>query len=175
MKIKFEINSKEFECDLSDHLEISIPMLFNGEQPNTYNVGKAFAKAYETGDFIGDTRLGGGCNFEEYKIVTHCNGTHTECVGHISFERISINETLKDFFIQSTLISVTPEKAFDTNENYIPQKNESDFLITKNILQEKLSEIDKDFLNGLIIRTLPNDDSKKSRDYMKNHAAIFFN
>lgn len=173
MKIKFEINSKEFKCDLSNPLEISIPMIFNGEQPNTYNVDKATSIAYETGDFIGDTRRGGGCNFEEYKIVPHCNGTHTECVGHISFERISINETLKDVFIPSTMISVTPEKAFDSNENYIPQKNKEDFLITKRILYEKLAEINKDFLIGIIIRTLPNDDSKKSRDYIKNHPPFF--
>lgn len=173
MKIRFEINNNEFQCDLSKPLEISIPVIFNGEQPNTYNVDKATSKAFETGDFIGDTRRGGGCNFEEYKIVPHCNGTHTECVGHISFERISINNTLKDVFIPSTLISITPEKAFDTNDNYIPQKNETDFLITKKILLGKLETIDHNFLKSLIIRTLPNEDSKKSRDYMNNHPPFF--
>lgn len=173
MKIKFEINKKTFESDLSIPAEISIPLLFNSEQPNTYNVEKASAKAYETGDFIGDTRCGGGCNFEEYKFVPHCNGTHTECVGHISLERISINKTLKNSFIPSTLITVTPEKAFETNDNYIPEKNTDDLLITKKVLQENLKSVEPGFTEALILRTLPNDISKKSRDYMQSFPPFF--
>ncbi|MDQ3019563.1 MAG: cyclase family protein [Bacteroidota bacterium] len=173
MKINFEINSKEYSCDTLESIDISIPMIFSGEQPNTYGVAEAASKAVETADFTGDTRRGGSCNFEEYKLIPHCNGTHTECVGHISLERISIHDILKDSFIPSTLISVTPEKALDTKDNYIPQKNENDFLITKKILSAKLKGADKNFLNGLIVRTLPNDDSKKTRQYMKQLPPFF--
>jgi hypothetical protein len=158
MKINFEITTKKYSCDTSAPIDISIPMIFNGAQPNTYDVNKATAKAYETGDFIGDTRRGGGCNFEEYKLISHCNGTHTECVGHISYERISIHNTLKDAFIPAALISVTPEKAFYTDDKYIPKKNETDFLITKKILEEKVKDINKNFLDDLIISNLQNDD-----------------
>ena len=173
MKINFTIDGKVFSCDTSQPIDISIPIVFNGEQPNTYDVNKAAAKAVETAEFIGDTRKGGSCNFEEYKLIPHCNGTHTECVGHISFERISVNDTLKDAFIPSTLISVTPEKALETNDNYIPVKNENDYMITKKILEERLSKADTKFLEGLIIRTLPNDDTKKSRRYMENLPPFF--
>jgi len=173
MEIKFEINNKEYSCDTSESIDISIPLIFNGAQPSTYDVSKATSKAYESGDFIGDTRRGGGCNFEEYKLIPHCNGTHTECVGHISFERISIHNTLKDSLIPATLITVNPEKAYDINDKYIPEKNEKDFLITKKSIEEKIKNMDKDFLEGLIIRTLPNDDSKKSRRYIENQPPFF--
>ncbi|MEZ4849568.1 MAG: hypothetical protein R3B93_13310 [Bacteroidia bacterium] len=73
-------------------IDISIPLIFNGLQPNTYGVPKAKAKAFEGEGFIGDVRRGGSCNFEELQFIPHCNGTHTECVGHISEERISIHE-----------------------------------------------------------------------------------
>lgn len=173
MKIKFEIENREYTADLSNPIIVSIPLIFNGEQPNTYDVEKATAKAYETGNFIGDTRKGGGCNFDEYKFITHCNGTHTECVGHISLERISIHTVLKDCLIPSTLISVTPENSKATNDNYIPSKNDDDQLITKKNLKEKLEDAHKDFCKALIIRTLPNDYSKKSRRYMANHPPFF--
>lgn len=173
MKINFETGGKTYSCDASMPIDISIPMIFNGKQPNTYDVDKAAAKAVETAEFIGDTRKGGSCNFEEYKLIPHCNGTHTECVGHISFERISIQNVLKDSFIPSALISVTPEKAFDTSDNYIPEKNETDLLITKKILEERINKADKNLLEGLIIRTLPNDDTKESRRYMENLPAFF--
>ncbi len=173
MEINFQIGNKKFKCETSEPAEISIPLNFNGEQPNTYDVVKAAAKAVETAEFVGDTRRGGSCNFEEYRLIPHCNGTHTECVGHISFERISVNEVLKDVYIPSVLISVSPEKAFHTKENYIPDKNENDFLITKKILEEKLVNTDRDFLEGMIVRTLPNDVSKKFRQYM-NRLPPFF-
>lgn len=168
MKITFDINSISYISDTSDPYFISIPLIFNGEQPNTYNVNRASATAYESGEFIGDTRRGGGCNFEEYKLIPHCNGTHTECIGHISHERISINNTLNEFFIPATLITVSPEKAFDTNDDYIPSKSEADLIITENVLREKLTNTDADFLKAMIIRTSPNDISKKKREYMND-------
>lgn len=167
MTLKFNFQNREFSIDTSEPIDISIPLIFNGEQPNSYDVPKATAKAVEAGDFIGDTRKGGSCNFEEYKLIPHCNGTHTECVGHISYERISVHNVLKDSFIPATLITVKPERATDTDDKYIPKKKSEDCLITKKILQEKLNDAGINFLKGLIIRTLPNDNSKKSRTYMK--------
>jgi arylformamidase len=173
MKINFEINKIIYSCNTSEPIDISIPVLFNGGQPNTYNVDIATAKAYESGQFIGDTRRGGGCNFEEYRIIPHCNGTHTECVGHISLERISVNETLKESFFPASLISLSPVKASDTNDNYTPLKNKEDLLITKKLLEEKLNGADIHFCEALVIRTLPNDDSKRSRNYMKHQPPFF--
>lgn len=173
MKINFNLNNTVYSCDTSKPIEISIPVIFNGEQPNTYNVDKASSKAYESGEFIGDTRRGGGCNFEEYRIIPHCNGTHTECVGHISLERISINETLKSSFFPAILISVNPEKSDNTDESYIPHKNDEDLLITRKLLEEKLEGTDLHFHEALVIRTMPNDHSKKSRNYMKHHPPYF--
>ncbi len=173
MIITCDIENRSFTADTSDPYIISIPLNFNGEQPNTYNVEKASAAAYESGEFIGDTRRGGGCNFEEYRMIPHCNGTHTECVGHISLERISVNKILRDSFIPATLISVEPEKSSDTDDDYLPAKNDSDRIITKKILEEKLKDADKDFLRAVIIRTLPNDKSKKSRNYMSDMPPYF--
>jgi arylformamidase len=118
LRLRFHINSKEYQVDTLNAVDISIPLIFDGDQPNIYDVDNASAKTFESDQFVGDTRRGGSCNFEEYKLITHCNGTHTECVGHISYERISIHNTLKDMFIPSTLITMNPEKAFDTKENY---------------------------------------------------------
>ena len=39
--------------------------------------------------------------------------------------------------------------------------------------KNKLQDINQEFLNGLIIRTLPNAESKKSRDYMKETPSFF--
>ena len=170
MKAILSIKDKQVEIDFSKGEDISIPLIFNGEQPNTYGVQKASSKAYEDGQFIGDTRKGGPCNFETYTLTPHCNGTHTECIGHITQDRIDIISSLKQEFIPASLISIIPEK---NTESYAPDLSSNDLLITKNRLKEHLTHLEKKMLKGLIIRTLPNTTEKKYRDYMKTPSAFF--
>lgn len=173
MKISTIIANQEYIFDTSKAQDISIPLIFNGSQPSTYGVEPAISTPYQEGDFIGDTRKGGGCNFEQIKITTHCNGTHTECLGHISNERISVLEQLKDSLIPAILISLTPVHAPQSNDNYKPTKTKDDFFISKSILEEKLADVPADFIKAVVIRTNPNDASKKSRDYMKHKPPFF--
>src|SRR5687768_10312118 len=109
---------RKYQIDAGNPLNIAIPLKFGGAQPNAYGVEKASSKPCEAGEMIGDTRRGGSVNFEQVKFIPHCNGTHTECVGHITNERISVNDCLKDVFIPASLISVKPENAAETDENY---------------------------------------------------------
>jgi kynurenine formamidase len=173
MLLSIQLNDRAYKIDSENPIDISIPLNFNGAQPNAYGVEPATAKACEAGSLIGDTRRGGSCNFEEYKFIPHCNGTHTESIGHITTERISICESLKDSFIPATLISVLPEIAARTGESYPVGLNEADRLITKKFLRNALEKIDAQWLAGLIIRTLPNDATKKTRRYTENSPPFF--
>lgn len=163
MNSVFQINNQSFEIDLENPLDISIPLKFNGEQPVAYGVDKAASKPCEAGELVGDTRRGGSCNFEQYTFIPHCNGTHTECVGHLTNERISVRDCLTDVFIPAVLISVEPENAFETGETYSVDLGEKDKLITKRAIQNLRFEIENS--SGLIIRTLPNDEEKLTKKY----------
>jgi kynurenine formamidase len=152
-----------YKAVLEQPIDISIPLKFNGPQPNAYGVETAASKPYETGSLVGDTRRGGSCNFEQYTFIPHCNGTHTECVGHITHERIAVVDCLKDVLIPAVLISVEPEIASETKETYSVKLVDSDKLITRAAFQTKGSNIESG--TALIIRTLPNDDNKLTRQY----------
>ena len=95
MKIWIEIDGAQYQVGDQGH-SIAIPLQFDGPQPNTYGVAAATSKAYEQGGWVGDVRRGGSCNFETYTFTPHCNGTHTECVGHIAAERISVHHQISD-------------------------------------------------------------------------------
>jgi arylformamidase len=161
MIISIQIGECTYRIDDRKPLDLSIPLLFNGPQPNAYGVESAMSKACEAGDIVGDTRRGGSCNFESYTFIPHCNGTHTEGVGHITDERISVRDCLRDVFIPARLISVKP------------LLKDSDPLITQEVLEGALSH-ERSGLNhsprvspmALILRTLPNDDSKLTRRYL---------
>lgn len=137
--------------------DLSIPLRFNEAQPNAYGVRSAIGEACEYGDLVGDTRRGGSVNFESYTFIPHCNGTHTECVGHITDERISVRECLKDIVVPAVLITVTPEVV--NGESVITKRS----LLEPKLLSENIKNIDKPY--ALIVRTLPNDDSKLSQLY----------
>lgn len=142
-------------------IDVSIPIRFNGPQPNAFGVDAATAVS------LGDTRDGSSVNFEQYTFIPHCNGTHTECVGHITDERISIRDCLQDVMIPALLVSVEPERIDD------------DFVITCRLISNSLSKSYADApktraVRGLIIRTLPNDDSKLTRRYDSDNGPPYF-
>lgn len=181
MLISIQIENNSYRIDTAKPIDLSIPLNFNGEQPNVYGTERAVSKPCEAGSLVGDTRRGGSCNFEQYTFIPHCNGTHTECIGHITHERISVAESLKDAFILATLITAQPESALDTTDTYSPEKNAEDRLITRKAIETTLKnpanygfQIPNSKSScALIVRTLPNDDSKKTRDYTKNPPPFF--
>ncbi len=168
-----EFNNQTYKIAAENPIDISIPLDFNGAQPNAFGVERATATACETGAFIGDTRRGGSCNFEQVKFVPHCNGTHTECVGHITDERISVHDCLKDAFVFAALISIKPENANQSTETYAVELTETDKLITRKAIENALQNLENRKFDSLIIRTLPNDASKQSRAYMENPPPFF--
>lgn len=162
MILSIQSNDQIYEIDSEKSLDISIPLYFNSAQPNAYGVETAQSKPCEAENLIGDTRRGGSCNFEQYTLIPHCNGTHTECVGHITHERISVHDCLKDVFIPATLISVAPEKAGETQDTYLSNLSENDLLITRKSIEHIPQNSNS---AALIIRTLPNDEGKLTKTY----------
>lgn len=180
-KFSIEINGQTFKINTEKPLHISIPMRFNGAQPNAYGVEKASSEPCRAGEIVGDTRRGGSVNFEQYKFIPHCSGTHTEGVGHITHERISVHDCLRDSFILAGLISVTPEKAADSGETYAVDLNEDDLLITRSAIEKTLDNLkfqisdfkSNEISKALIIRTLPNDESKLTKTYLTEIPPFF--
>ena len=56
MKAEILINTTKYHIDFSDHLDLSIPIFFNGDQPNTYGVEKASSVSYQDDAFFGDSK-----------------------------------------------------------------------------------------------------------------------
>ncbi len=172
MQLSLSLQNKTYKVNPTP-IHIAIPLQFNGLQPNSYGVPAAESHAFEGGGFVGDVRRGGSCNFEVYTFIPHCNGTHTECVGHLTAERIAIHERLNSVFIPATLISVQPTLATETQDTYKPAFNPTDLVLDKAALYQELSSVNPDFLEALVIRTLPNAASKQSRDYTQEDAPFF--
>lgn len=164
MKISLSVHGHTYEVQQPPH-DISIPMHFGGPQPSSYGLPPAKAEAYRDGNWVGDVNEGGSCNFFIITFTPHCNGTHTESVGHLADESIPIHKVLHESLIPATLGTVIPERAADSDESYDPVAGPEDLLITKKSLEAALLDHNPEFLKGLVLRTLPNPEAKKSWDY----------
>lgn len=159
------INALEFKIDLSKPIDISIPLTNTDENPIAWYIEKPVIEPVRFGDWVGKVSEGSSTNFNNIFFNPHGHGTHTECLGHITREFYSINQCLKQFFFTAELISITPE-----NIN-------GDLVITKEQIQQHFvtsSEDEKSHNNchnpeALIIRTLPNLEEKKHKNYSKTN------
>ncbi|MCX6273994.1 MAG: cyclase family protein [Bacteroidetes bacterium] len=160
MVSNFIINKKKYKADLSKPIDISIPLFAGKKNVNAFHIPDVVIEPFRMGDFIGAVNKGGSCNVNNIAFNPHGNGTHTECVGHISKKFISLNQCLTEFFFIAKLVTVKPEKQGD------------DLVVTR-------SQIEKCFSAGsglptpdsLIIRTLPNSQSKLTRKYSGTNPA----
>ena len=141
---------KEIAIDLSDPIDISIPLEAGPGKLSAWYVPPVRIEPVKTADWVGDVNQGGSVNFRDIYFNPHGHGTHTECVGHISKEWYSVNKALKQFFFLAKLITVTPEKLGD------------DGVITKKQIVDALNN---DLCDAIVIRTLPNEQAKKTKAY----------
>ena len=165
------LDNVEYRFDPADPIDISIPLNFNGSQPNAYGVEPAISRPCASGELVGDTRQGGSCNFEQYTLIPHCNGTHTECVGHITHERIAIRDSLQDALIPALLVTVRPDRAVESADTYSMSYEPEDLIISRESLENAIGTAAG--FRGLIVRTLPNDESKLSREYRETIPPFF--
>jgi arylformamidase len=174
MIISTQIAKQTYMANFFAAQSIAIAVHFDQEQPNHFGATQAQSQPIQAGDFIGDTNQGGSCNVDVIQMTPHCNGTHTECVGHIVNERSTINQQLTTVLCPATLVSIEPKTAESCRDSYQPALEAEDFVITQSQLRHALDQIDDEFLQAVVIRTLPNHDLKKSVQYGDDCMPAFF-
>ncbi len=156
---------RDWQADLADPLSIAIELDFDGAQPSHFGADPATQEPMTVGNFVGDTRQGGSCNARRLSLVPHCNGTHTESVGHITDEPFSVLSVAPAALLRTALISIEPEPASDGADSTIPAAHADDPLITQSAIAGALAAAGDPDIEALVIRTLPNPVSKKTLDY----------
>lgn len=146
-----------YKINLNEPIDISIPLSNDKNCTSAWYVEPMKIEPVVNGEWIGDVNKGGSVNFRNIIFNPHGNGTHTECVGHISKEWVSINQCLKQFMFLAKLISVTP----------IVTENK-DKVITKEQLQRAIGG---DKPEAIVIRTLPNETDKLTTQYSNTNPA----
>ncbi|MEM8845702.1 MAG: cyclase family protein [Bacteroidota bacterium] len=147
-----------FQVDLSNPIDISIPLVGGEDSVNAWYLNSPRIYPFEEDDFIGKVSKGGSVNFNMVEFNPHSHVTHTECLGHITDKVYSVNQKLKEFFFLTELITVAPEKM------------DEDFVISSKQLVYALGNKKT---KALVVRTIPNLESKKTKDYSNTNPPYF--
>ena len=152
MKATVEHKGHTFQVDLSQPIDISIPLKNGTDNPSAWYVSGVKMEPVVMGDWIGEVKQGSSVNFFNIAFNPHGHGTHTECAGHISKEKHSVNQCIQQFFFTAELKSVTP------------QQEGKDKVITLESIRNDWKETE-----AIILRTLPNDTEKLHKKYSNSN------
>lgn len=147
------VNGQNYQFDLTQFCEIHIPVKRNNGVAS-FGIENAQYQVYQSGEFIGSKAQGSSCNLETITFTPHGNGTHTECVGHIANEVYLVNDFVLDIFYNAYLISLPIKSIGDDN------------IVDFSSFDWKLLQDCK----AIIIRTEPNLEDKKNKDYSGKNA-----
>ena len=145
-----QYNSRKLKIDLSNPLDISIPIRDGKKNVNAWYIGPPKIEPEQFDGDIVSVSKGASVNFNTITFNPHSHGTHTETVGHIVSEKYSINKTLKQFFFLAEVITVAPE-------NF-----EEDAVISAKQLRFAIGNKQRE---AIVIRTIPNQKDKKTKQY----------
>ncbi len=139
-----------FRVDLSKPIDLSIPLHAGTPQLRAWWVDPVRMEPVVMGDKRFAVADGAPVNFRNVFFNPHGHGTHTESVGHIAPEIHPVGELFKRYFFTATLITIEPQEVGN------------DRVVTAVHIQEALG-VDRP--EALVLRTLPNGDDKRTRDW----------
>jgi arylformamidase len=153
MKISVTHKNNTYQVDLSKPMDICIPFEAGEGHVIAWYQGPVKMEPVRMGEWVGSVKEGSGVNFNNIFFNPHAHGTHTETVGHISKDVESINTHFKEYFCFANLVSIQPEKRVD------------DLVITL----EQIKNACENPADAFIIRTLPNEGNKLSKNYSSSN------
>lgn len=155
MKARVSIGGADWQIELDRPVSLALDMAFADEGPSAFGAPRASSRPLVTAGFSGRVAAGASCNCSTIALTPHCDGTHTECAGHLTVQPLDAYRVAPAGLVPAVLVSVTPEPAH------------GDRLVTAPVLEAAWprSSAWSAELRAAVIRTLPNDESKRRRDY----------
>jgi len=165
MKARITLGGHEVGVDLSRPVSLAVELDFAGPQPRHFGAPRASARPFAVPGFAGSVASGASCNCEAITLIPHCNGTHTECVGHLTRERLDASRIAPLGLLPALLVTLDPEPAGAGGEGSEPAPRAGDLLITARALAHAWPGALPLEPAALIVRTRPNGPDKLAHDY----------
>jgi kynurenine formamidase len=169
MQAELNFGGQKVRVALDRGVSLAIPVDFGAPGPRHFGAPPPESRPWSVGSFSGSVATGASCNCSMLSLIPHCQMTHTESVAHLTREPGDAWRVVPRGLLTAVVVSVAPEPARETSESTDPQPWGTDVLITQRRLRaawpmmRPSSNMPEPI--AAIIRTLPNDPAKRTRDY----------
>lgn len=164
--LELMLDGRRYRARPGAAVSIAIAIDFADPKLSAFGVPPPSGAAISGLGFVGATRRGGSCNVAELRLVPHCHGTHTECLGHLVDEPLSVPDVLREPLLPATLVSILPEPAANHPEADPAIVAPGDLLVSAHALGAALGAGPGSALHrALVLRTLPNGPAKLAARY----------
>ena len=165
MIAELNIGGQKIRAALDRGVSLAIAVDFSGAGPRHFGAGAPSSAPFASGKFTGSVATGASANCSTITLTPHCQMTHTESVAHLTRESGDAWRVVPRGLMPAVVVSVMPEPARESSESTDPQPWGTDVLITKRRLRAAWPMERMVDPVAAIIRTLPNEASKRTRDY----------
>jgi len=163
MNATIETGQRSLTVDLTRPLPISIRLRAGDENPVAWYAPYPEMEPVRMEGFVGSVREGGSVNTNDIRFNPHGNGTHTECIGHLTEQAHELDEYMRQYIHVAQVITVAPSTL---QQDEPPYRQSGDRVICASDLDLKVLRAD---VKALVIRTLPNGEDKRTRVYTGNN------
>lgn len=141
-------------ADLNSPNDLSVSIGPGGDNPSAFFIAAANFEPIRVGDFVGSVSEGGSANCEVLTLCAHGNGTHTECVGHITVDPVVLGDVMRGYWFDAQLVTV--------------DVSDFGYVCLADVKAWQLMGTE-----ALVVRSLPNGIEKKNRIWSGNGAPYF--
>lgn len=152
-RARLSFGAHEIHTDFGRGTSLAIEQRFGASQLQCFGAPPASSQPLVVGSFSGSVKTGASCNCSSFTLTPHCNGTHTECVGHLTLETLDAIDVVPCAPLLALLVSVQPQQ----------DAHSGDRLVHASALEQQWRH--EMTPAALVIRTLPNDAAKRTRNY----------
>src|SRR6185312_2133764 len=160
LNARLEVDGREVRIDLARPFDLGVELDFQGPQPRHFGAPRAGSQPFSVPGFPGSVAHGASCNCESITLIPHCNGTHTECAGHLTREPLHAHRIVPRGLVPALLLSAKPVRSGQTRESSDPAPHPDDLLVTRGALEGGWPAQLPFVPSALLIRTLPNEIAK---------------
>ncbi|MCC5917827.1 MAG: cyclase family protein [Cryomorphaceae bacterium] len=147
------IANQSFVVNLNEGIDLSMGF-YPDNGPLAWGADLMKITPVRFGDWVGSVEKGAAVNFCDVMLNPHGQGTHTECVGHISPDQQFINDQLKTYWFTALLVEAP------VNGNFVDLSG--------------VPEPDSDWpYRALLVKTIKNDPKRHTRNYHQTNPPYF--
>jgi kynurenine formamidase len=106
---RLDIDGVGLLADLAAPLSLARPVQFESEALRCFGAAAPASVPMRAGHFSGSVDTGAGCNCRVITLTPHANGTHTECVGHLTREPLHAFRLIPTRLLVAVLLTLDPE------------------------------------------------------------------